>query len=105
MMAGADGGGGHGEAAGLDAGLAKGDGVSGADLARERRKSEGTPREGCLAEPGGTDGGASGAMDEFAAFHGASFWGPWRWLVHYMDVRERGSVIQAELRIGAGNPS
>jgi len=50
--------------------------------AKERRA------KAALRNQAATDGGAGGAMDEFAAFHGASFWGPWRWLVHYMDVRE-----------------
>src|SRR6266849_1486962 len=87
MVAGAGGAGAHGEAAGLDAGLAKGDGVRGTELAGKRRESEGAACEGGSVKRDGS-GSASGAMDKIAAFHGASFWGPWRWLVHYMDVRE-----------------
>src|SRR6266851_5572179 len=71
MMADANGAGAHGEATGLDAGLAEGHSVRGAELARERGKSERAPHEGGRMDPGGTSG-ASGAMEEFAAFHGAS---------------------------------
>jgi hypothetical protein len=71
MMAAADGASAHSEAAGLDAGLAEDYGVCGAELARERWKSERAPREIGRMDPGGTSG-ASGAMDKFATFHAAS---------------------------------
>src|SRR6267143_1141952 len=71
MMTAANGAGTHGETAGLDARFAEGHSVCGADLARENRKSERTPREGGRMNPGGTCS-ASGAMDEIATFHAAS---------------------------------
>jgi len=71
MMTAADSASAHGEAAGLDASLAKGHNVGGAELARQRSKSERTPREGGRVDPGGTSG-ASSAMDEIATFHAAS---------------------------------
>ncbi len=73
VMTGADGAGPHSEAAGLDASLAESHGVCGAELMRECGNSERTPREGDRMDPGGTSG-ASGAMEEFTAFHGASSW-------------------------------
>jgi len=71
MMTAANSAGAHGEAAGLDASLTEGHSVGGAELARERGKSERTPREGGRMDPGGTSG-ASSAMDEIATFHAAS---------------------------------
>ncbi len=71
MVAGANGAGARGEAAGLDAGLAEGHGVRGAELARERGKNQWACGKGGRMDPGGTSG-AGGAMEEFAAFHGAS---------------------------------
>jgi hypothetical protein len=71
MMAGADRAGAHSETAGLDAGLAEGDGVGSRKFARERGKSEGTQGECGRMEPRGADG-ASSAMEKFAAFHGTS---------------------------------
>ncbi len=71
MMAGAIGAGTHGEAAGLDGGLAEGNGIRGAELTRERGERESPPGKYGWAECCGT-GCASGAMDEFAAIHKAS---------------------------------
>ena len=71
MMTAADGSGAHGQAAGLDAGLAEGHRVGGAELARERGKSEPTLRQGGRMDPGGTSS-TGGAMDEIATFHAAS---------------------------------
>jgi hypothetical protein len=45
MVAGATGAGAHGEAAGLDAGLAQGDGIRGAEFSRERGEREGAAGE------------------------------------------------------------
>ena len=69
MVAGADGAGAHGEAAGLDAGLTESHGVSGAEFSGECGESRGTAREGGSVEREGA-GGASDAMEEFTAFHG-----------------------------------
>jgi hypothetical protein len=71
MMTAADGSGAHGEAAGLDASLTEGHSVGGAELARERGKSERTLREGGRMDPGGTSS-TGGAMDEISTFHAAS---------------------------------
>jgi len=71
MVPDANGAGAYGEAAGLDAGPAEGDGVRGAEFPRERRESKGAAREGRSTEREYA-GSASGAMEEFAAFHGAS---------------------------------
>ncbi len=71
MMTAADGSGAHGEAAGLDVSLTEGHSVGGAELARERGKSERTLREGGRMDPDGTRS-TGGAMDEIATFHAAS---------------------------------
>jgi hypothetical protein len=73
MMADADGAGAHGEAAGLDAGFAESDGVGGREFAGERGERQCVPRDEVCGEEG-SSGGASGAMEEFAAFHEASSW-------------------------------
>src|SRR5207245_298525 len=70
MVAGADGAGAHGEAAGLDAGLTESHGVSGAEFSGECGESRGTAREGGSVEREGA-GGASGAKEEFTALHEA----------------------------------
>jgi len=71
MMAGTDRASAHGEAACLYAGLAERDGVRSAEFSRERCESKRASREGGGMEREGT-GCASSAMEEFAAFHGAS---------------------------------
>jgi len=71
MVPDANGAGAYGEAARLDAGLAESDGVRGAEFSRERRESKGAAREGRSVERERA-GGASGSMEEFTAFHGAS---------------------------------
>src|SRR5258708_36877245 len=71
MMTGAIGAGAHGEAAGLDASLAEGDGIRRAELTRECGEREGAPGKCGWMERCRT-GGTSRAMDKFAAIHKAS---------------------------------
>src|SRR5207244_542841 len=68
MVAGAMGTCAHGEAAGLDASLTEGNGVRSAEFARECGERKGAPGKDGMDRC--STGGASGAMDEFAAIHG-----------------------------------
>jgi hypothetical protein len=71
MVADADRAGAHGQAAGLYAGFAEGDGIGSGELLGKSRDGEG-PAEKCVRMKPGGSGGASGAMEEFASFHRAS---------------------------------
>jgi hypothetical protein len=89
MTADADGARAHGEAAGLDAGFAEGDRIGCGEFARESGESKGMPREHTRGKKS-CSSGASGVMEEFAAFHGASPRSAVsRLVVYYIDARRR----------------
>jgi len=102
MMADADGAGTHGKAAGLDPGFAKGDSVRGAEFSRKRRESKGATREGGGVKREGTDS-ASGSLEEFTAFHGASQRQRSEGATHKAWTHETGLGYPASLEHGAGN--
>jgi hypothetical protein len=81
----------HGQAARLNAGLAEGDSVRGAELARESGKSE-RPREGAGVNPGSTSG-ASSAMDKIAAFHAASLRAAFQKAVYLTNGRAKRTLV------------